>query len=325
MASGIPRNHHWVPQSYLKGFTKSRRKNAQLHVVDAIERRHFSTVPRNVASARDFNRVEMQGLDPNQVETDMAKFEGLVAKALERICKDRAIDDPEDTNLVLNLIALLSVRTPNMREHVREGYERVLKRVMDLTLATKESYESAFANAAQVGAFGDTEMVPYGAMRDFFDRNEYTIAMPTSRHVTHEFDLVDSILPLLSKRNWRIVRAKPGTGGFITSDHPVILQWTEYRSRYPFDSPGFALPGTEVLFAVSHDVAMIGTFDKPAGMSDADVRIVALINGCTMSHSRRQIYARDDRFYYLGRDGEVRRGTHALRELPHSHGNKTSP
>ena len=316
MASGVPRNHHWVPQCYLKGFAKSRSKNAQLYVVDAVAQRHLMAVPRNVASARDFNRVEIAGVDPNQIESDMSHFEGAVDKALERICRDRDILNAEDRNLVLNLIALLSVRTPAMREHIRQGYKRVLKRVMDLTLATKERYEASFSSAAQARAFDGEAMLPYETMRDFFDRDEYIINMPTTRHVKQEFDLAGTILPLLGQRNWVLIRATPGTGGFITSDHPVILQWTELRDRRPFHSPGFGLHGTEVVFTISHDIAMVGTFEDPHDMIDADVQQVALINGCIIGHGKRQIYARDDRFKYVGRDGKIHRGIDALRHLP---------
>jgi hypothetical protein len=91
MAAGAARNHHWVPQCYLKGFAKSRSKNALLRVLDAVAQRHFTTVPRKVASARVFNRVEIDGVDPNRVEMDMAQFEGAVDKALERICRNRQI------------------------------------------------------------------------------------------------------------------------------------------------------------------------------------------------------------------------------------------
>jgi len=76
------------------------------------------------------------------------------------------------------------------------------------------------------------------------------------------------------------------------------------------------LRGTEVIFTISHDLAIIGTFDDPPDTMDVDVREVAMINGCIIGHNRRQIYARDDRFYYTGRDGNIRRGVDALRDLP---------
>ncbi|RZI39825.1 DUF4238 domain-containing protein [Herbaspirillum sp. HC18] len=70
------RNHHWVPQCYLKGFAKSRGKSAKLFVIDAIERKTFQTIPRNVASERDFNKIEVDGVDPNHIESGYAHFEG---------------------------------------------------------------------------------------------------------------------------------------------------------------------------------------------------------------------------------------------------------
>src|SRR5437868_8540835 len=79
------RNHHWVPQCYLKGFAKSASKNAQLYVVDQLTRRAFMASPRNVASARDFNRVNAAGVAPNHVEDGYAHFESQAAQALRRM------------------------------------------------------------------------------------------------------------------------------------------------------------------------------------------------------------------------------------------------
>ena len=65
MVGNNARNHHWVPQCYLKGFAKSRSKNAQLHVADFEANRQFMTIPRNVAAAGDFNRIDIDGVNPN--------------------------------------------------------------------------------------------------------------------------------------------------------------------------------------------------------------------------------------------------------------------
>lgn len=315
MTANISRNHHWVPQCYLKGFTKGRSKKSTLHVTDFETGRQFTSAPRNVAAGRDFNRVDIDGLPPDYVESGIAVFEGKLDKALERICREREFTDPEDLNLVLNLIALLAVRNPGMRENVRHGHEQVMKRVMDLTLATKERYESSFVKAARAGALKAEDLLPYERMREFFDRDEYTISVSTTHHVGQELKLVDAILPLLGQRKWLLARALPGTGGFITSDHPVILQWADRPMTGGFGGPGFALRGTEVLFSVSHDLAMIGTFEGPDGFVDADEPQVALINGVIIGNWQRQVYARDDRFRYRMQDGEIRRGADAVRHL----------
>lgn len=293
---------------------KGRSKKSTLHITDFETRRQFVSVPRNVAAGRHFNRVDIDGLPPDYVESGIAVFEGKLDKALERICREREFTYPEDLNPVLNLIALLAVRNPRMRENVRHSHEQVMKRVMDLTLATKERYESSFAKAAHAGALKAEDLLPYEQMREFFDR-EYTFSVSTTCHVGQELKLVDAIFPLFGQRNWFLARSLPRTGGFITSDHPVILQWTDHPMTGGFGGLGFALRGTEVLFSVSHDLAVIGTFEGLNGVVDVDEPQVALMNGDIISNWQRQIYARDDGFRYRMQDGEIRRGADALRHL----------
>lgn len=302
------RNHHWVPQCYLKGFARSPSKNAQLFVADAKTGRSFLTSPRNVASARDFNRVDAVGIDPGHVEAGYADFEGLAAPALRRLRENYQIGTPEDHNLILNLIALLAVRTPCMRENVRDFHDRVARQMIRQTIATRERYEATLGRARPDGNPTAEDVLSYEAMRDFVESDEYTIEVSTTRHVDNELNLVNTVLPLLAARSWMLFKAQPGTGGFVTSDHPVGLQWSERKERGLFASPGFGLRGTEVIFPVSHDLLMVGEFDGKGGILEVDQERVAYANGFIIWHSDRQVYARDDRFFYLGSKGDLRRG-----------------
>jgi hypothetical protein len=72
---GQARKHHYVPQCYLKGFARNRSKKAQLFVVDSSVKRAFITTPQNVATERDFNRIDIDGEDPNLIESSYAEFE----------------------------------------------------------------------------------------------------------------------------------------------------------------------------------------------------------------------------------------------------------
>ena len=116
-----PRIHHWIPQCYLKGFTSNGQTDGQLYVVDAKQRKAFTTRPRNVAAERDFNRIDVPGLDPNQVEGDMARFESDLALALGRLNQHGQFHSLEDLHLILQLVAILATRSPERREHVRCG------------------------------------------------------------------------------------------------------------------------------------------------------------------------------------------------------------
>jgi len=315
MAIGESRKHHWVPQCYLKGFAKPRSKNSQLYVVDAAAMRAFSTKPCNVAAARDFNRVDLDGVSPDAVESSFSSFESDVDQALGRSIAAGGVVDAEDHNLILNLIALLAVRNPGMRERMRRTEEEVWKRVLDLTLSSKERYEASFRKAAAEGAFSADEILPYETMREFFDRDEYDLQVSTTSHVQQELKLVDTVLPLLGRRSWLILRARPESGGFITSDHPVLLRWDAAAPEGRSVAPGFGQRDTDVLFPISHELAMIGSVKELPGIVEVGETQAAFFNGLIIAHADRQIYAPDDRFRYLRSDGQVRRGSDALRDL----------
>lgn len=278
------RNHHWVPQCYLKGFAKSRSKKAKLHVIDAMERKAFQTNPRNVAAARDFNRIEIPEFDPNLVENGMSGFEGQADNALKQICAKRDFSDADDRTYVFNLIALLAIRNPRRREGWRKFQEDVSKLMMEATVATKERYESSIAGAIKDGFVSSKDNVSYEQMHNFVKRGEYTIEVPTTEHVIQEMKSVDTILPLLFQRNWRLIIAESGSGGFVTSDHPVILRWMNIQDRGAFYSPGFGLPETEIIFPISHEMALVGTFEGKEAVIEVGAQSVAFINGIIIAY-----------------------------------------
>jgi len=131
------RHHHYLSQCYLKGFTKGGGKKSKLAVIDLREKKHFETIPRNVGGIRDFNRIDVEGVDQNLLESSLAEFEGMAAAALRRLDKGEKFDG-DVKGLILNLIAMLAIRSPEMREHWRGFMAQIAERTMDLTLATKE-------------------------------------------------------------------------------------------------------------------------------------------------------------------------------------------
>ena len=86
------RQHHYIPQFYLKGFAVARKKSHQLIVFDRKSRKTFSAATKNVAVERDFNRVEIEGHPPDAIEKVMSQFETEAAAALERIVAANTAD-----------------------------------------------------------------------------------------------------------------------------------------------------------------------------------------------------------------------------------------
>jgi Protein of unknown function (DUF4238) len=156
----------------------------------------------------------------------------------------------------------------------------------------------------------------YEEFCEFIERGEYEIVVPTTEHVLLELKLFEEILPFLLQRRWLLISAGAGSGGFITTDHPVALMWRNPDDRSATHPPGHALKGTEVLFPISRNLALSGTFEGEEGTVVARPEWVAALNGLLIQHGRRQVYAPNDDFrYYLTDERGVRRGADLITDL----------
>jgi hypothetical protein len=309
------RNHHWIPQCYLKGFTRSGKALGQLYVVDAKQRKAFTTKPRNVAAERDFNRIDAPGLDPNQVETDMAAFESELALALERLIQHCQFQSHDDFHLILQLAAILATRSPERREQVRQFTEQIAKQILKYSVATEDHYEKQYGEALAATAPNDHKAVSYEALKDFIHSDDYLVNMSKNFHVGTELKTADNILPYFEARKWTLFLAPPDCSGYVTTDRPVVLRWAEEKNRGFFSSPGFSLKGTEVWFPISSRLALVGGFDDITGITELPQDGVALFNGVMIQHSGGRVYAMDDQFQYINLIGEQRRGTDMLEDI----------
>jgi hypothetical protein len=205
---GQARKHHYVPQCYLKGFARNRSKKSQLYVVDSSVKRAFVTTPLNVAAERDFNRIEVDGEDPNLIESSYAEFEANLAPALVRMDAKGDFPDDADRALILELVALLAVRNPGRRKAMRKFKEETTRRLMELAVANRERWESQRQKAVEAGVEGATDL-SFEEVREFVERGDFTIGVPTTEHVEQELKSLTTVYNLLHRRSWVVVRAPP--------------------------------------------------------------------------------------------------------------------
>src|SRR5262245_12099696 len=91
------RIHPYVPKLYLRGFSCNRRQR-KVCVVDGIEPTVFACIP-NVAAERDFNRIDLVGIDPDKLEADLSEFETKAAAAITRTRRAANFQVPVDRTL----------------------------------------------------------------------------------------------------------------------------------------------------------------------------------------------------------------------------------
>jgi hypothetical protein len=94
------------------------------------------------------------------------------------------------------------------------------------------------------------------------------------------------------------VVATEASGGFVTTDDPVCIRWTD-GSDHGGDKPGFSEQKSEVIFPLSTTLALRGTFDGEGGVINADDTLVGTINSHIIHNAERQVYAHDYSFKFM--------------------------
>lgn len=305
------RRHHYVPQCYLNGFVADRER-PKLFVVDLETRRTFETAPANVAAERDFHTIDIEGQAPDALENSFSDFETKLDNALKRIVAARSIANDDDRALVFELIAIMAVKNPRLRESASNMRAQLAKMIMDLATSTPERWAAQIRAAKRDGFLPADADEDYARAREFVESGAFGIETPTMEHLRVELPTAEKVIPFIAERKWMLLRAPQGST-FITSDHPVSLMWADPGERGRMPPPGYGLTKTQVLFPLSHELAMIGAFEMRNEERDTDALHVAQINGSIFLHCKRQVYGRDSGFpYKLNHNAEIRRGDQLL-------------
>jgi hypothetical protein len=318
------RRHHYLPRCYLKAFAVPRKKEYQTTVFDALERKTYPTNIKNVGVELDFNRVNIEGYEPDALEAGLGQFEGTLGPALERVLAAGNLKDFEDRAAVLNFMCLVALRNPRLRETYRDFRARFSKAIMRTVLATPERYASEMRRAQKAGHVKPNG-VSYEMMKRFIEEDNYRVEVTTDHHISLEFDVFDKVLELFFERKWILLHALPQTGGVVTSDHPLRLGWSKpMKGRNP---PGHGLKGTEVLFPLSPKLALAGAFEFQEGAEfHLTEERVASVNSAIIANAEWRVFVHDRNFVFLGDGGDhVRKASKLLDDDIFSRANRSQP
>lgn len=269
----------------------------------------FRANVKDVCCQNYFNRIAVDGIDPDALESAMSEFETKLADALVRINEARSLENEDDRAFLITLIGLTALRNPGMRENIRHIYEDVGRMSIAARLRSQETYDGSVRDAKTRGALPEDYNVTYDEMKTEFERGRFKLVLENNALISVEFELLDHIMPLLWRRGWHLLRAPVGLAGFITSDRPFFLMWSDPAMRTGPFAPGLALTGTDIYFPVSPQLAVVGAFNVGNTMEDVDEAGVAVANSAMTAGADRQVYARNHDFSYAQtREEQPRRG-----------------
>lgn len=293
-------NEHYVPQFYLRGFSKDR---IQLYFFDKATRHSYLSNVRNIASEGGFydfaeeannafigavERGDFAHEDPmvlamaknrRLIDDELTKFENafspFFAQFVSSIENGGPIT-PDQRGRIANYLTLQYLRTPEMRRTIVEMNEKAMTAWVEAELGISLERESLYLK------YGE-EHAPMLHGQVLFNPN-----------------LVRAIGSALSNHIWIVVKnttAQP----FFTSDHPV----TRVAHR-PEAGDGFAAPGVEITFPLDsrHQLVLYERTHFPEYLpfdnrcittEDADEAVIHF-NTLQVTRSYRWVYCEEERF-----------------------------
>jgi hypothetical protein len=198
----------------------------------------------------------------------------------------------------MNLMCALALRNPRQREAINGFVAELAQRVMEVGLETNERWESQVAQMKAAGKWGENAKITYEDIKRMVTECRHKIRVAREFNVAMEIDQHEPLLENFGKRKWQILVANKGSGGFVTTDVPICLTWSDGQDHGIF-SPGFGETGTEIIFPISTTLALRGSFEGEENVVDADIFTVGSVNSIVISNANKQVYAHDHSFNYM--------------------------
>ncbi|EGT4256247.1 DUF4238 domain-containing protein [Citrobacter amalonaticus] len=301
----IARHHHYLSQCYLNGFIDlTEQKKKQITSFDLTNKKIFRTSTRNVGGERDFNRVEINDIDPNYIEKKLADFESHVAEKIKQLMAGADFIN-EIKEVLLAYISLLAIRTPGMRNYIESKLIKPLNKLMvNAMVATPEQYSDIlFRMQVEEGVHFENAESVYEQVKSNIENDVGVPSVQREFMISMEMECAKEIEKTLHARNWWLVEADEGDY-FVTSDRPVNLIWKDGRPV----PPGFGVLGTTVAFPVSQKLLLVGEFGGKKGRTIAPSEFVAMFNGVVISHAFERIFAANTHFKFRTAEGSLYMG-----------------
>lgn len=141
-------------------------------------------------------------------------------------------------------------------------------------------------------------------MVKFYKEDQYDINMNNEHYIAMELQTHDAVLHALAARKWKLYITTEKKGHFVTADRPVVINWNN-PEEIPVmmrGSPGYGATDTEVLFPLTKDLLIIGSFEQEDGVVEANSYLVAGANSKIIHYSFGQVYAVKKAFPYFTPD-----------------------
>jgi hypothetical protein len=230
---------HYVPQSYLRGFTDPQSAE-MIWTYDKDQKRFFRTNIKNVAQEKNFYGREIEIALNSDIENP-------ANPVLEKLRRREAINSAERYHLS-SYIAVMFSRVPRRRARIMENLPAEIE-------STIQRYADAFNHLAATNAV-QPEIIQERLQELEKIRAKYLAEPPEP--VIKEINIPrpnEKIVRLIYSMVWRFLIADRGPTRFLTTDNPAFF----------FEPYGLAREESELSFPISSHMCLLGNWQRGKG------------------------------------------------------------
>lgn len=218
-----PRNHHYVPQGYLRGFTEL--PNI-LHVYNKDKKGFRQSSTKAIAYSRDYYTVDtIDEINSSEVEDNLGRIETIVIPILSKIITDSDLSNTNRADLAI-YIAVQYGRTPVAKARMDEVATILATNETKTIMAEAVNDDAKYEEMVERIKSDDPE--GYVPSRDTLIEwilkpgPMAKVSMDNGTYVKQFFENAQYISEGLLRTKWTVFSAPIGTS-FITSDNPIGL------------------------------------------------------------------------------------------------------
>lgn len=254
---GRQAHHHYIPSSYLKGFTLEGEDTSLFWCVPNNNDTPFRTKPKDACSKRDYYKIEHDNslLVEHWYATEI---EPKINVALWHIKKYEELPSKSDFSNLILLLATLYLRNPSQRASIEEPLRR-----------TKEIVDS-ISNEIKIS-----------------NRHEFEYSQTDL--IKAELNLIDTAMECLSNKYYQLHILQESDFDFITSDRPFLLSHPNGGKGFYF---GLNTPNIEIWVPINRKAILIARNEPfTEGAFNAHEKLIGLANTKLIMSSNRFFFA----------------------------------
>lgn len=262
-----PKKHHYIQQSYLRGFQYGNNKTPQIVVYtkdEALQEPYISAI-KDTACEKDFHKIKIEdSYDRNTVEELLSRIESVVIQNIHKVIDNKQILD-ENKELLAIMILLMKARVPQNIKAFQKTFERMLETIAEIK-------------------FSQNKMGLPGTFKDNF-RLTVNNNLPISqmlKSITNE-----KAVSLIMSMNFSLVKALDNYP-FVCSDAPVSYYCKNYNSGR---GVGLSTPDIEIFLPLDKSFGLICTRKNIPAYKDLSKDEVAQLNRRTVITAEKYIFS----------------------------------